>query len=220
LQVSGFENFGLASYGLQTSWQSSAGVEGGLPVLGSSFSVTAFYQRSKLTDLRDPNSGDYVLDDYLVRRDAEAYGAEVLLRRPSTEVLHGWLSYTLSRSVRLFEAGNVGPSVWDQRHVLNLVVGYRLGEWTLGAKGHLNTGRPVPVANTLPLQTDRLPLYYQIDLRAERRFVFDRYTLTGYAELLNATFNRQIDGLADGWNGRQASGYSVVVPSLGLRGDF
>jgi len=219
LQVSGFENFGLLEYGLQSAWQSSLGVETQLP-LGLSLEATGFLQRSVLTDVRDPNSGDYLLDDYLVRRQALAYGAEVLIRRPMNARLYGWLSYTLSRSLRLFEGGNIGPSSWDQTHVFNLVLGYRIGAWILGGRGHLNTGRPAKIDGTLPVEATRLPLYYQIDLRIERRFVLDRWTLNGYVEVLNATLNRQVTGLSQEATGLHETGYTVAVPSIGVRAEF
>ena len=55
------------------------------------------------------------------------------------------VSYTLSQNLRALGNGVIAPSDWDQRHTLNLVLGYRRGRTTLGGRAHLNTGRPVLV---------------------------------------------------------------------------
>ena len=96
------------------------------------------------------------------------------MRRALTERLHGWLSYTLSWNERALGGGVIGPSDWDQRHVVNLVLGYRWRGFTFGGRAHFNTGRPVLVSNAAGETFQRLPPFYQIDLRADRRFVFDR----------------------------------------------
>jgi len=75
--------------------------------------------------------------------------------------------------------------------VLNLVAGYRFGGGvTFGTRFHLNTGRPYPVydrRSSNPPDYERLPAFYQLDLRLDKRFVFDRYTLDVYIEAVNAT---------------------------------
>jgi hypothetical protein len=219
LQVAGFDGFGLPTYGLQTAWQSALGVEAPVP-FGLALDVTGFLQRSVLTDIRDPDSGDYLLDDFLVKRQALAYGVELMLRRPVRSPLYGWLAYTLSRSLRQFEGGSIGPSDWDQRHIFNLVVGYRFGPYTVGGRAHLHTGRPVKIDGLLPVEYGRLPTFYQIDLRAERRFLFDRYSLHLYAEIVNATVSRQITGLRQDVTGIGESGFTIAIPSIGVRGEL
>ena len=112
---------------------------------GLESSVTGYVQRYLLTDVRDPaimRTSDPFADDFLVRRDALSYGVEVLVRRAASERLHGWLSYTLSNSQRALGGGVIGPSDWDQRHVVNLVLGYRWHNTTFGGRAHFNTRPP------------------------------------------------------------------------------
>ncbi len=219
LQLPGAESFGLALYGLQSSWQGSFGV-GTKRGYGLEMNVTGYVQRYVLTDLRDPSVTtqiDALADDFLVRRDALSYGLEVLVRRAQTERLYGWLSYTLSENLRAFGGGVIGPSAWDQRHILNLVVGYRIGPYTVGGRAHFNTGRPVLVEGTF----ERLPAYYQIDLRADRRFVFKTFALEVYAELLNATLSSEALSLSENMNGQfTENSYRIVLPSIGLHGEL
>ena len=220
LQIPGFEGFGLARHGLQTAWQGSAGAESPLPGR-LELDVTGYIQRMRLTDILDIDAGDDpALADFLVNRQALSYGVELMIRRPPRERLHGWISYTLSEALRAFEGGIVSAADWDQRHVLNLVVGYRWSRYTLGGRFHLHTGRQVKVAESFPLDYARLSPFYQLDLRLDRRFVYDRYTLDLYLELVNATLTRQVVELRDAMPGRVEEGFRIVIPSLGLRAEF
>ena len=67
----------------------------------------------------------------------------------------------------------MGPSDWDQRHVLNVVAGYRIGHNTLGARFHLNSGRPIVLNETVL----RLPTFYQLDLRADHVIYYNKVTV-------------------------------------------
>jgi hypothetical protein len=221
VQIPAAENFGLALYGLQTAWQGSLGF-GTRRVPGVEVEVTGYIQRYVLTDLRDPAliNPDPLASDFLVRRDARSYGMEILIRRPASERLHGWISYTLSQSQRAL-GGVIGPSDWDQRHILNAVLGYRLGRYELGARGHLNTGRPVLVNGGQAETFVRLPTFYQLDLRAERRILFDTFTLNAYVELVNATLSREVYELDQQPSGELSQrSLRVVLPAIGIRGEL
>ncbi|HWJ57708.1 MAG TPA: hypothetical protein VNR90_15815, partial [Vicinamibacterales bacterium] len=178
VQIPGAEAFGLKLLGLQSSWQGSLGVET-THFAAIELALTGFLQSYVLTELRNPtaSSPDPLADDFLIKREALSYGVELLARRPLTHRLHGWLSYTLSNSVRSYGGGAIGPSDWDQRHILNVVVGYRSGRNTFGARGHLNTGRPDFVFDAAGTEYMRLPTYYQVDLRVDRAVFYDRITL-------------------------------------------
>jgi TonB family protein len=220
LQIPGVENFGLDLYGLQSSWQGSLGV-GTTRLAQLEIEATGFVQRYVLTDVRVPsvNMLDPLADDFLTRRDALSYGIELLVRRSLSERLHGWISYTLSNNLRAIGNGVIAPSDWDQRHVFNLVLGYRRGKYTFGGRLHLNTGRPV--ATQTPEGFTRLPTYYQLDLRLDRRFVFDRFILDFYLELQNATLTRQVLSYDVSFNGTLTENTVLIaLPSIGLHGEF
>jgi len=222
VQLPAAQNFGLSLYGLQTSWQAALGL-GTKHVPGVEVELTGYLQRYTLTDLRDPGliAPDPLAADFLVRREARSYGLEIMVRRPPTERLHGWVSYTLSQNERVLGAGVIGPSDWDQRHILNAVAGYRIGPYTLGARAHYNSGRPVLVYRAQAETFVRLPAFYQLDLRAERRFLFEAFTLTAYAEVVNATVTREVYQLTQDSNGDVTQqSLRVFLPSLGLRGEM
>lgn len=223
VQIPGVENFGLARYGLQSSWQGSLGVRT-RRWLDLEMEATGFVQRYVLTDIRDPTltSRDPLLGNFLVSRDARAYGLELMLRRSEKERLHGWLSYTLSRSERALGGGVIGPSDWDQTHIVNAVLGYRVGRNTLGMRVHVNTGRPVLVQNDSVERFRRLPTFYQLDLRAERRVVYDAFTFSFYVEMVNATLTRTVLELEQDPNTKQVTehSYRLLLPSIGVRGEL
>src|SRR5262249_41911073 len=147
----GIDTFALR-LGLQRAWQGSATVKARLP-LNFTLSTTGYYGRFD-------NINDLVIDllgvsctapqvevlsglpaTFLNTVNGAGFGMELMLRR-STGAITGWLSYTLSRSERLYSCG-LAPSDVDQTHVLNLVIQARL-PWRLvaGARISYATGRP------------------------------------------------------------------------------
>jgi hypothetical protein len=221
--VPGFEAFGLKSYGTQTSLQGSLGVEGPLSAT-MTFEMTGFYQRLRLTDLE--SIFQYDIERNVVElRDGESYGAEVLLRRALTKRLYGWVAYTLSRSDRLVGFyRKKAPSDWDQRHIFNLVIGYRLrGGWATSGRIHYNSGRPYPVNDERAYRVDyrRLPPFFQLDVRVDKQFVFDRFLLSAYVELVNTTLSREVFDLRVREDGSLTDrGYRIVLPSLGVHAEW
>jgi hypothetical protein len=210
--VPGFEGFGLKSYGLQISRQGSLGVETGIGArdgLDLSLDTSVFYQRLHVTDMRSSISRDPQAFDFLEPREGESYGFEIMLRRPMRHRLYGWLSYTLSRSLRVVD-GVIAPSDWDQRHVLNLV--------TVSGRFHYNSGRPYPLwDNYLKwVNYQRLPAFAQLDLRGDKRFIFDRFLMDLYVELVNTTATREVfeEKLQNGAVVQR--GYRLVLPSIGV----
>jgi hypothetical protein len=221
LQIPGVEAFGLRLFGLQSSWQASLGVETSR-LAAVELALTGYVQRYVLTDLRDPTptNPDPLADDFLIKRDALSYGLEVLARRPLSQRLHGWLSYTLSNNLRSLGGGAVGPSDWDQRHILNLVAGYRFGKNTFGGRVHYNTGRPFLVPGPAGDQFQRLPPFYQLDLRLDHRAVYSKFLLNFYVELVNATFTRQVYSITQVGGMPREESFQIVLPSIGVRGEF
>lgn len=225
--VPGFESFGLASYGLQRSRQASLGFESALEErlgIDLNLDTSIFYQRLHLSDLRNTLLPDPEAPDLLEPREGHSYGIEVMLRRPMKHKLYGWLAYTLSRSERVVD-GIIVPSDWNQTHILNLVTGYRLPRnYAASVRFHYNTGRPYPVYNQGTQNVDgytRLSDFPQLDVRLDKRFVFDNYILDVYVEVVNATRSRQVYDLKRSRSGAMTeSAYRLVLPSIGVHAEW
>ena len=76
------------------------------------------------------------------RSSAWAYGLELFLRRAFTEDISGWINYTLGWATAESAAGLKFRPTFDVRHVLNLVLQYKLGRgFTTGARLQYRSGK-------------------------------------------------------------------------------
>ena len=208
---------GTLANGLQTSFQTSAGVEADLP---ESFTGTATVFHNaffRMTDALGASAAG--LDNPLTdqRSNGRAIGFELFIRRRLGKNFGGFLSYTLSRSTRTID-GTTFPATFDRTHVASAALAYELGKhWRAGTRLVFYTGGPKINAGrgliTPPptLSPDRDPAFYRIDVRLEKRWNFgDRYWLAFVIEVLNATFHKEtVQGQAIG---------PVSIPSIGLEG--
>ncbi|MDB5213051.1 MAG: tonB family protein [Myxococcaceae bacterium] len=208
--------------GLQTSIQSSAGVELDLPEQTTA-TVTVFdnvflNMSDTLGVSQGGDAADQVFKDQ--RSQGSAVGAEVYIKRKLTRRFGGYVSYTLSRSTR--SVGNEHfLSAFDRTHVANIAAAFDLGKlWRAGTRFTIYTGTPVvpPGGNGLippprSLSPDRDPLFYRLDLRLEKRWNLTKTVWVSFvAEILNATLHTEVlQGQTIG---------PVTIPSLGLEGAF
>jgi hypothetical protein len=241
---------------LQTALQASQGIELTLPS-DVTLTATGFLQDYLgLTDATATCLGNganvTASNDCLAERvNGRAFGLELLLRRDLTKRLTGWVSYTLSRSTRETH-GLIAPPVtpllppvqagssqdilseFDRTHVLNVIGALDLGRgWRAGARFFFYTGRPyspevqgVPVP---PFNSLRLPSFYRIDVRLEKRWpAFGSGSLALVIEGMNVTLAKEaIDVTCRGDGTWYPLKYDscqpqyigpVSVPSIGLEG--
>jgi hypothetical protein len=212
--------FPLGDTQLQRAWQLSQGIELALPA-DITLTANGFLSIwSGLTDLTalclqimppttPPPTGADTAPPYTcpsvqpVR--GHAYGAELLVRRPLSKRLAGWLSYTLSRSIRqehfiTLSGGDALATVrsaYDRTHILNAVVAYDLGRhWRAGGRVVFYSGAPysdlagnVPVP---PYNGHRGPPFYRLDVRLEKRWLLGRdRSIAFILEGLNVTLSRE-----------------------------
>jgi outer membrane receptor protein involved in Fe transport len=192
------------------------------------FSVEGFYK-----DIH--NAVDYIegaditlnpaLEAGLSQGKGKAYGVEVFVKK-NTGRFNGWLSYTYSRSLRKFDAQTTGnltinegkyyPAAFDQPHILNLVLNYRVGERSyFSANFNYSTGRPITipiskfsydvylsVLNYSQRNEYRIPDYHRLDVsytikqrpgknrRYKDEWVISIFNLYGRKNTYSITFNR------------------------------
>lgn len=90
------------------------------------------------------------MEENIIIGQGRSVGCELMIEKKSGK-LNGWMSYTLSKSDRIFDEiydGKPFPSKYDRRHNLNLVLQYELNrKWYLSAIFTYATGQSV----TLPV---------------------------------------------------------------------
>ena len=210
--------------GLQRSVQTSAGVRAEL--FGSISSTTSVFYNGyfQLTDPFGQNQDlDLDIDEAQVRSLGRAMGLEVMLQRRMTRGLGGMLSYTLSRSTRSYERIH-SLSGYDRPHVLNAAVGVDLGRrWLFSAGGLVYSG--VPGSRTLGerkiFDQSRARPFFRVDLRLEKRFQLSPTSWWAIvAELMNASLSREVLRRPCEPGCRDVVVGPIVLPSLGVRGQF
>ncbi len=204
-------NIGGLDEGLQTSVQTSQGLDIKLP-FEISARATAFYTKYfGLTDATASCPGaDFTSPGSATnpcirdRVDGRAFGAELLVRRSFAKRLSGWLSYTLSRSTRdtrpLAGPANAVSEIlseYDRTHVLTLAAAYDLGKrWRAGARFYYYSGRPyspsIEGISVPPYNSLRLPAFWRIDLRLEKSWRIGKNGQIAFVfEGLNVTLNKE-----------------------------
>jgi hypothetical protein len=167
-----------------------------------------------------------------------ARGMQIFLQRRSANRLTGWVSYSLGYS-RLHdrEAAIFFPSDQDQRHTVNVYLGYRLRPTiNLSVKSLYGSGMPLPGFYSLQsgsyyLAATRNALYEKAyertDARLNKAWAFDRWKLTLYAEavnILNRTNPRYLSfegyNATTGLSHLQFVNMLPIIPSAGVVLEF
>lgn len=231
--VPGLVGIGLER-GLTRSMQVAGGLEAELP--GAFQAVVQAYDSVLRTELdfslTEENLGtQFGDDDAPLASDGRAYGLEFVLRRQLGSSVFGWLTYSLSKSQRQAQGYGTMPFMFDQRHVVNAVASWEVGRhWTLGSAYHFHTGRPY-TPERLPTQLDpsshgkpfsaRLPDFWKLDVRIQKREVFETWYFDFFIDILNVTFNQEtVDFSLDERGNQEADKVLFFVPMLGLRAVF
>jgi hypothetical protein len=136
--------------------------------------------------------------------NGEAYGLEFLFQQRLYKGFYGIGSYTLGWSKFDDEAGELVSSSWDSRHIVNLTLGKKFGkDWELGVNWRFQTGLPYTPFSDLSnlvlywdinnagirdysqLNTARAAASNTIDLRIDKKWFFDNFTLNLYFDIEN-----------------------------------
>ena len=155
-----------------------------------------------------------VVGNETVTFDAEgrAYGMEVLLQQRLHKGYYGLLAYTLVRSEYVnpgeaFASQSWVPSSWDNQHIVSFTGGKKWDSgWEVGARVLFSGGLPYTPVNltqslrienwdtfnaAIPdydrLNNDRNGAFHQVDLRIDRKWFFDNWSLDVFADLQNIT---------------------------------
>jgi hypothetical protein len=200
-----------------------------------SIDATAFY---RFQDTANPPTnvfGRPTRESY-----AQVWGVELLLRRPLTRRLYGWIAYTWMHAAtiqpdQIDRAGRRFPGDFDQRHNLALVLSYKLPRgWQIGGRFRLVTGQPfTPVVGSVEadgtfapiygtINSARFPPFHQLDLRVDRRWVYKRVSFLAFLDVLNVYNRQNVEMYVYSYDFRDTQGgFGLpIFPTLGLRLDY
>ena len=132
-----------------------------------------------------------------------AQGIEFSVQRKFTEGFVGSASYSYSTSQRRDDpAQSLYDFEYDRPHIINLIAGFEIGQgWQIGAKFQFASGNPyTPAIGVInkggsyylvdgPFNSARYPDYHKLDIRIDKQFFLDKWSLTAYIDLWNV-YNR------------------------------
>ena len=161
-------------------------------------------------------------------------GGQLVVKLDPWRGFAGWISYGVSRSVRRDSPMQQERRFdHDQPHLVTLVSGYRTGRWSFGARVRVASGEPRTevIGSFIDTRSGhyqpilgghndlRLPLFAQLDLRAERRLQLASGDLAIALELQNLTSRRNAEEIvysADYADRGYISGLPILAV-IGLR---
>jgi hypothetical protein len=162
------------------------------------------------------------------------YGAEVLAKYVG-ERSFAWLSYTGSVARRRDTKGadmDWKRYVLDQPHVLTLVASHKLSSaWQIGGRARYASGNPVtpieggqPIGegNYIPIHGDafseRLPDFFQLDVRVDREWKRPWGTVGAFLDLQNLTARKNVEGRSyeDDFSSYETTNGLPLFPAFGL----
>jgi len=172
----------------------------------------------------------------------KSHGFEFLVRklpRPNQK-WYGWVSYTWSESLRRSEALSTFPNNdwrpfdFDQRHMMNVVLGYKWNEaWTVGLRWQYRSSFPItpildddgagtrnPITRdriffpifSSEINSGRLPDFHRLDIRIDRKVSYEWGNFEIFMEILNLYGRRNV--VSQAW--KHQSPFSEINPSTNL----
>jgi outer membrane receptor protein involved in Fe transport len=158
-------------------------------------------------------------------------GAEVLLQKRLSDVpVYGLISASYNRTRFRGLDGRTSIGAFDAPVVFNGLLGWRPNaRWEFSGRVRTASGLPTtPFTATGRLdfsrynEGERLPTFFAIDVRVDRRFVFRRSQLVTYIDVQNASSRKNISQII--WDPRTSAPKNSVsigvLPSIGVNWEF
>ncbi len=145
-------------------------------------------------------------------------------------------AYTYSQSFRQSPGEPEFPTAQDQTHNLNLMASYESQKWLFSGRGRYVTGSPfTPVESGVmdadndvfvpirgPLFSGRKPHFAQVDLRIDRKWIYDEWIWSGYLDIQNIFNQKNIEGIDYSYDYSQRQDITGLptLATLGIKGEF
>ena len=189
-------------------------------------------------DLVDNGDGGFQFVNFRNEGRRDSYGFEILIKREISEHFFGWLSYTFSKSKQKQHPDSDWLlTAFDQTHVMNAIASWKPGKgYELGARFQLATGRPdTPVIGSTydadtgnydavrgPIRSIRVPMFKQFDVRAEKVWLYNTWSLGLYLDIINVANFENVEAFQYDYRFREKAPITSfpILPTLGLRGTW
>ena len=165
-------------------------------------------------------------------------GFELLVRHDFSSNFMGWVAYTLSKSERQ-DSGTSGYRLFDfdQTHILTIVGSYKLPRnWEASGRFRFVSGNPrTPVVGSTydasrdvyqPMygatNSDRNGSFHQLDLRLDKKWIYDAWMLNFYVDLQNVYDRANPEGLSYNYDFslNKVQGGLPILTIVGLKAEF
>ncbi len=178
----------------------------------------------------DDGFSSFGVDRLVSRGEGRSQGIELFLQKKSSEIPHyGLVSVSYSRSEFKGLDGVFRPGSFDQRWIVNVGGGYIFSEkWEFSGKFRLATGRPYTPFNADGTQvasrynTLRIPANHSLDIRVERKWMFEAWNLIVYLDVTNIYNRKPIDvpRYNEQTGETESAGAIGIIPSIGIGAEF
>jgi outer membrane receptor for ferrienterochelin and colicin len=208
------------------------------PLDTMSVEATGFYTASEGLAMRNPAEQPLAAEALVASGSGRTYGAQAMARLDPTSGVYAWLSYTLAWSERQDAPGDEWrPSDYDQRHSLTALGGYAFPfGLEVAARVRVATGFPRTSVTSAYYDSrrdlwqpifgehndERLPTFFQADLRVARAFEIAKSTLDLSLEIQNVSNQENVEEYiysAD-YSERGTIQGLPILPVLGARWSF
>ncbi len=196
---------------------------------GFEFMNNYFYK-----DLKDQVVPD-IQKNYSNKGSGKILGGEIQAKYRFNE-WSSQLVYTYLKSERTIPGYGTQPSEFDQTHNLNLIGSLSKERWTYSARFRFVSGLPyTPVTGStfdsdndvyIPvtgrIYSQRFDPFNQLDVRVDRKFIYDSWILTAYLDIQNLTNSRNSQNIQYAYDYKQNKKVRglPILPTFGIKGEF
>lgn len=207
---------------------------------GNVFSVSAFqrwYDKLVIqSSVQTTRNGQNVFEVYNNDGRGKSYGIEAQWKFNETNY-NGFISYTWSKSTRWNPRQSEYNFEYDQTHNFNIVVAKPLAnEWKVSGRFRYVTGNPkTPVIGSTydadnevyfptrgPLYSERLKDFYQLDVRVDKKVIYNESIWTYYLDVQNILNTKNPESIQYSYDYSQKDQISglPLLPAIGIKGEF
>ena len=223
--------------GVEARWPSGLSLESTL--YGTRFAPTIAVGEELVSTLADDDGAVVARDELRPVYQALpgwAFGVETMLRFRPNHRFFGWISLTLSRSLRQWPDGTLRAADRDQPVAATAVAAWNAPQlWQLSTRARVTSGHPyTPLYEAWnpwydfwvpqPGETNsaRFPVFFQLDVRVQKTFVAKRARWSVYLDIANTTNQKNylLATYTPNYARLVPAIWIPIIPNLGLEVDF